>query len=400
MQSPKSAKKNEELDIDVPPLSISSHQNVTMLGINLSSLPDWIIGVVLFSVIIFAFIGNGAVEEGFKFEFPEFSFGWFMTSFELICFAFLSAIERIFGYYCTSNYSRMHKNNSKNNEITKDDVQQLLLNKENVNSEMNDIQHGSKSKLKPKSGIFAIVFERHMDMKYHLIVAAAMVLSRSFTNISLLLLNYPTLVVFKTMKLIPVMIGNRWCLKKPLNMYQCIAGGTLVISAALFTIGDRSDPLRFNALGIVIVLISLLFDAIHANSQEYILKQQKFDTKGEMLIYSNLIAGIMAGIASFVCMETVPLMQYLDTVDIVKLFVWFLVRVLLLYVGVSAFVACAKKFGIVLAVIFTTFRKVFTVGISFLLFPAKVFTQYHAIGVVFFFLALVFQTMKSLHKKK
>ena len=192
-----------------------------------------------------------------------------------------------------------------------------------------------------------------MTARYHLMVSAAMMCSRALTNIALLLLSYPTQVIFKSMKLISVMIGSVCCLKQQYHRCEYLAAPLLVLSAVLFTLGDAND-LNFNPLGIFVVLLSLVFDAIHANSQQYILRAKtERDTTMELLVYSNLIAGGMALAVSFVmgelheiCYEYLPA-QPEGTSS--SLLMWFLVRVCCLYVGVSAFVVFTKRFGAVFA---------------------------------------------------
>lgn len=368
----------------------------TLLGFTLPLLPDWMIGLIFFAVMMFGFIANGMVEEGFKYEYPNFSFGWFMTSFELIFFTTFTIIERLIAHYlsCIPNTIIRNKinGNASANE-TKNNLEIMMDSGESCDDESEHAIITEITNDDMKESLFSVIFNRQMHWKYHMIVATAMLFSRSFTNISLLLLNYPTQVIFKTMKLISVMIGNRYWLKKKINSYEIIAAPALVLSAILFTVGDSVDQLNFHMVGIAIVLISLIFDAIHANSQEKILDNKKCDTKSELLIYSNMFGGIMAAIASVVCMETAPLIQYLYTIDVRYLLLWFFFRVFLLYVGVSAYVGFTKKFGVVRAVMITTIRKILTVFISFFMFPNKIFTGYHSFGVLFFCFALIFQVL-------
>ena len=153
------------------------------------------------------------------------------------------------------------------------------------------------------------------------------------------------------MKLISVMVGSVCCLRKKYHVCEYVAAPLLVMSAVLFTFGDAND-LNFNALGIVVVLVSLIFDAIHANSQQYVLQAKtERDTTMELLVYSNLLASAMAFVVSF-CTGEIVQIQY-EYIPIqpagtaAKLLMWFVIRVACLYVGVSAFVVFIKRFGAV-----------------------------------------------------
>jgi len=57
-------------------------------------------------------------------------------------------------------------------------------------------------------------FSHNASLPRHGMVAVAMSLSRGLTNVSLQYLNYPTQVIFKSMKLITVMIGSIILLRK------------------------------------------------------------------------------------------------------------------------------------------------------------------------------------------
>merc|ERR1712154_723935 len=170
--------------------------------------------------------------------------------------------------------------------------------------------------------------------------------------------------------------------------------------------GDAND-LNFNMLGIVVVLLSLVFDAIHANSQQYILQAKtERDTTMELLVYSNLIAGVLAMIVSFltgeitqICYEYLP-KQPDNTLN--KLFIWFIGRVACLYIGVSAFVVFTKRFGAVFAVTITTIRKILTVLLSYAFYPGKkqFIPMQHGIGTLLFVISLSLWGYGTIKKKE
>ena len=359
---------------------LNDHKQVSLFGVNLSRFPSWIQALLLTAIILFGFIAIGYVEEGFKFEFHDFSFGWFMTAVELIIFSIFAMIERLFKslgtitsavYLSSASTLNLNLPSSQQQEQLESEVESLLSptkettspssSRQSININNNDTsqtQYGvdtntSKICLLFKTNWFNVIFEKQMPVKYHLMVAAAMMCSRALTNIALLLLNYPTQVIFKSMKLISVMIGSVCCLKKAYHKCEYIAAPLLVASAVLFTLGDSND-LNFNASGIIVVLISLIFDAIHANSQQYILQAKtERDTTMELLVYTNLFAGGMALVVAFITGELTQIWydyipnQGEDVVE--KLFMWFLIRVACLYIGVSAYVVFTKRFGAVFA---------------------------------------------------
>ena len=235
------------------------HTNeVNIFCFNLGYLPNWIIFTILLCIIFFGFIINGWVEEGIKFRFEKFNFGWFMTSFELTLFSFFAMFERYFKYKATNVLANISMSNinigsmsianmtlssinnkdmssNKNKNKNKDEVKSLL------NSETNSFNSNNittKNDAIIEKSMINIMFERQMQLKFHFIVAFAMTISRGLTNIALLLLNYPTQVVFKSMKLLTVMFGSVVVLRKEYNVYEYIAAPVLVVSAILFTLGN------------------------------------------------------------------------------------------------------------------------------------------------------------------
>ena len=165
-------------------------------------------------------------------------------------------------------------------------------------------------------------------------------------------------------------------------------------------IGDNEDSLTFNLLGIFIVLISIIFDGIHANCQEYILKARHKDTALELLVYSNFIAGILAGIISLISGEYPGIMEFIKKYDPRILLLWFSIRVACLYIGVSAFIAFTKKFGAVYAVTITTVRKILTVLLSYVFYPTqKPFTDQHLYGTLTFAVAMMLNGFGAKQRK-
>lgn len=148
--------------------------------------------------------------------------------------------------------------------------------------------------------------------------------------------------------------------------------------------------MTWNLGGIIVVLISIIFDGIHANCQEFILRARHKDTALELLVYSNFFAGIFAGFVSIIAGEIPGLIQFIDVHDPILLLSWFSIRVICLYIGVSAFIAFTKKFGAVYAVAVTTVRKILTVLLSYVFYPTqKPFTSQHLLGTFLFAAAMI-----------
>lgn len=150
---------------------INNHKNVSLFGIDLSHLTPSCQGLILTSIILFGFILIGYVEEGFKFGFKDFSFGWFMTGIELIIFSIFAMIERLF------------KSLSKITAAVY--LSEQCIESETVSLIATDAPNTKKKKQNgdaPSSATntflmlfrvnwLHIIFEKQMSIKYHLLVA-------------------------------------------------------------------------------------------------------------------------------------------------------------------------------------------------------------------------------------
>lgn len=277
------------------------------------------------------FLLNSWLEEYLFKQLKEFKFSWYMTAFELMCFAGFAAVER----------------------WTK--------------------------RLSAAESIWA----HKAHLKHHLFVALCMTASRGLTNKSLEYLNYPTQVIFKSMKLITIMIGSLFILNERFSIYEYLSAIALVVSAILFSLGDVSTdtaPGVAGCTGIIIVCLSLVADALHGNTQQQLLKQHKA-TILEAMLYTNLFAAGMSWVWVFATGEFAPAYAYCAEMPIAYLL--FVLRAAVIYLGVLCFVLMINAFGIVQATAVTTVRKILTIIISFILFPKPVSSRH--VGGFFIF---------------
>lgn len=234
------------------------------------------------------------------------------------------------------------------------------------------------------------VFERKAELKRHGVVAAAMTASRGLTNMSLQYLNYPTQVVFKSLKLLTVMIGSALFVGRTYKGSEYLATAFTVASAMLFGFADqiakgKGDGPQSSALGFLIVSLSLVADSMHSNTQETLLQDYKATIR-ETMFYTNMFAAFFTFGVTAVTGELSRALafcaQYPNT--------WWLLAIqsLVTYLGVLCFVGSIKKFGVVLATTVTTVRKILTVMLSFIFF-AKPFNSIYAYGILMFVASFV-----------
>lgn len=179
-------------------------KNVNLFGIDLSHFSPTIQASILIVIILFGFISIGYVEEGFKFEFEEFSFGWFMTAVELFIFSIFAMMERLFKGLASITSAVYLASASTVSLANESERESLIATNGASHSESppagavtTNIHPSNRQTIQRLFGVnwLRVIFEAQMPMRYHLVVAAAMMCSRALTNIALLLLNYPTQVL-------------------------------------------------------------------------------------------------------------------------------------------------------------------------------------------------------------
>lgn len=119
----------------------------------------------------------------------------------------------------------------------------------------------------------------------YLLLAALTLGTVGFSNTSLQYLNYPTQVIFKCCKLIPVMLGGIFIQKKKYGLLDFLAAIFMCVGLAWFTLADSYISPNFNTLGVIMISLALLCDAIIGNVQEKTMNSYN-STNTEVVFYS------------------------------------------------------------------------------------------------------------------
>lgn len=230
-------------------------------------------------------------------------------------------------------------------------------------------------------------------MKYFL-CSVALISSTGLSNFSLKRISFPTQVLFRSSKLIPVMIGNIIFLKKRYGFGQIIAVILLVIGLVGISISDKLANNRFDIFGLIAVILSLVSDAFASNLEEQLLSHYKA-SQSEVIAFVYLFGSIEVGLLALITgeMKDGIVSCYSDP----HLLFSVLLFSVLGAIGIQFVYIIIKKFGSLVAVMVTSLRKAFTVCLSFLLFSGKKFTFKHAISIGFISTGIY---MNIIQKKK
>lgn len=240
--------------------------------------------------------------------------------------------------------------------------------------------------------------------KVYIFMGGLLVVSFGMSNMSLLYLTYPTKVILKACKLIPVMVIGLSVQGLAYTLREYASAVALVLGLALFTLGDKFWLLIMPAdvgdaaalagavtappdakttassllVGMFLMSLSLVADSFLGNWQERTLKQYRC-TPQQLVFYNSAVGAFFLTVVILVTGELRNAVVYSvqRPQTLWRLFMLNFVG----YLGVSAYLILVKTSGIFVATIVATIRKFLTILVSFLLFP-KPFTVAHGIGLV------------------
>ncbi|XP_043544526.1 adenosine 3'-phospho 5'-phosphosulfate transporter 2 isoform X2 [Chiloscyllium plagiosum] len=179
---------------------------------------------------------------------------------------------------------------------------------------------------------------RRIPWKTYMLIAFLTVATMGLSNTSLGYLNYPTQVIFKCCKLIPVMIG-----------------GVFI-------------------QGIAFISMALCADAVIGNVQEKAMKLHN-GSNSEMVLYSYSL-GFLYILTGLFCTQGLGPAFVFCSRHPTQTYGYAFMFSLTGYFGISFVLALIKLFGALVAVTVTTGRKAMTIGLSFFFF-AKPFTFHY-----------------------
>ncbi|XP_060802701.1 adenosine 3'-phospho 5'-phosphosulfate transporter 2 [Amyelois transitella] len=216
--------------------------------------------------------------------------------------------------------------------------------------------------------------KRKVPLRIYAVIAALTLGTMSLSNLALSYLNYPTQLIFKSCKLIPVMIGSIIIMGKRYAFLDYVAAVVMCIGLTMFTIADSKTSSNFNIVGVIVISLALLCDAIIGNVQEKAMKQYQA-SNNEVVFYSYAIASgyllAFTGVSGilydgFIYCAKTPFVIYPNI---------FLLSVGG-YMGLQAVLTLVRISGATIAVTVTTMRKALSIIISFLFFSKPFVFQY------------------------
>jgi len=227
--------------------------------------------------------------------------------------------------------------------------------------------------------------DRVGSLRQYAALSVLTVSGMGLTNLSLQYLNYPTRVIFKSSKLLPTMAVGTLLLGRSYSALEYVASAGLVTGIVFFTMGDAEVRPSFSAVGIILIILGIGFDAATSNYEERaFFRVPKPASQAEVVAFSSLF-GSFTSLAMLLAISPDEISKALDHASAHSEQIPYLVASSACgYVSVSFVLLLIKMYGATVTEMVKSLRKVLTITLSFLLFSADhPFTWKYAAGGVF-----------------
>ena len=167
----------------------------------------------------------------------------------------------------------------------------------------------------------------------YFLIALLISLGRGLTWVAYASLSYPTVIVFKSSKILVVMTSGLFILRKRFKTTQYAAAmlavlGLYLVSTADFAVEKDNGALVDSQLGIVVACLATVLEGTVSNMQERSLRREQRSLAG-MLYYTNSLGSIVLYFTAAVNGEMHTFLSEIQKTPIALL--WLLATVILAY---------------------------------------------------------------------
>ncbi|KAL4592860.1 hypothetical protein LXL04_005867 [Taraxacum kok-saghyz] len=217
--------------------------------------------------------------------------------------------------------------------------------------------------------------------KMYVKLSAVLMGSHGLTKGSLAYLNYPAQLMFKSTKVLPVMVMGAFIpgLRRKYPLREYFSAVLLVVGLILFTLADASSSPNFSIIGVIMVSGALVMDSFLGNLQEAIFTINRDTSQMEMLFCSTVVGTpflippmVLTGElfrAWNACFEH----PYVYGVLVFEAMATF--------VGQVSVLSLIALFGAATTALVTTARKAVTLLLSYIIFT-KPMSEQHVAGLI------------------
>ncbi|GMI95781.1 UDP-galactose transporter 2 [Hibiscus trionum] len=291
-----------------------------LFGISLSDKPKWQQFLICSSGFFFGYLVNGICEE-YVYNRLQFSYGWYFTFVQGFVYLFLIYLQG-------------------------------FTPKKMVN-----------------------------PWKTYVKLSAVLMGSHGLTKGSLAFLNYPAQLMFKSTKVLPVMVMGAFIpgLRRKYPVHEYVSAILLVLGLILFTLADAQTSPNFSVIGVMMVMGALIMDAFIGNLQEAIFTINPETTQMEMLFCSTVV-GLPLLVPPMVLTGEV-FKAWNSCSEHLYVYGVLVFEAIATFIGQVSVLSLIAIFGAATTAMVTTARKAVTLLLSYMIFT-KPLTQQHRTGLL------------------
>ena len=241
-------------------------------------------------------------------------------------------------------------------------------------------------------------FRRQAPLSAYPQLTLCLLSSSALSNWSLNYINFPTKVVFRSSKLIPTMILASILHKQIFTLVEYGCATAICTGLVLFAAADWQTTPSFHPIGLLLVTLSVVADAVLPNAQQAVFHNYQA-SRLEVTLYTNVLTLLAYTVTTAITGEIKALTDLVfdPPEDQSGWLPYYIVMYTMVsYLAITAHMTIVRKYGGVAAIVVATARKGLTLILSFVLFP-KTFSWYYPAGAA---LVLGGLGMASLYRQR
>ncbi|KAL3498766.1 hypothetical protein ACH5RR_041498 [Cinchona calisaya] len=212
-------------------------------------------------------------------------------------------------------------------------------------------------------------------------LSAVLMGSHGLTKGSLAYLNYPAQIMFKSTKVLPVMVMGAFVpgLRRKYPLQEYVSAILLVVGLILFTLADANTSPNFSMIGVVMIIGALVMDSFLGNLQEAIFTLNPDTTQMEMLFCSTVVG--LPFLLGPMILTGELFKAWNSCYEHPYVYGVLVFEAMATFVGQVSVLSLIALFGAATTAMITTARKAVTLLLSYMIFT-KPLTEQHCFGLV------------------
>ncbi|KAI4327018.1 hypothetical protein L6164_019523 [Bauhinia variegata] len=228
--------------------------------------------------------------------------------------------------------------------------------------------------------------------RMYLKLSAVLMGSHGLTKGSLAFLNYPAQIMFKSTKVLPVMVMCAFIpgLRRKYPAHEYISATMLVLGLIIFTLADAQTSPNFSIISVIMISGALIMDAFVGNFQEAIFTMNPDTTQMEMLFCSTVVGLPFLAIPMILSGELFK--AWNSCAEHPYVYGVLVFEAMATYIGQVSVLSLIAIFGAATTAMVITARKAVTLLLSYLIFT-KPLTEEHETGLFLITMGIILRML-------